>query len=52
MIVAKQPKCAEGHELKPFHPLDVVSHKKASRMLAECNQCRKYRCKVEVIEKN
>lgn len=50
MIVAKEKKCAEGYTLAPFHPLDVVTHKKAEKLMAICNQCRKYRCKVEVVE--
>lgn len=51
MIVAKSKKCAEGYTLAPFHPIDIVSHKKAEKMMTMCNQCRKYRCKVEVEER-
>ena len=51
MIVAKEPKCAEGYTLAPFTITDCIRVKATKKTMARCQQCRKYRCLVEVVEK-
>jgi len=51
ILQAKQPTCAEGVRLAPFTLADLTGYRGNKKLMANCNQCKKYRCKVEVEEK-